>query len=287
MQDELLAKAEKALKKLAPGALALLNTAAKRCCNKTYVELLAEMRLPAILSLLKSIYGEGPGLDAAICIFVARPLVEIFGLETKPRVLAKLILEERWEELYRLLGITPREEAVIRPQDYLEIFSCTYAAEIIAVRAYELLAKAVNDPLVAGTALYISKESEQHASVVLMLARELGLEVPEGFEEAVLRCSDVHVREYAELVKELERKLNEIKDSAVHVAEYFEKLVGLEHVAGEERYSRTMFPLITLLFTDERREIVSSLVELIISDEKYHEELAKSIAKYLRSINTS
>ena len=277
---------ERALKKIAPGALAVLNMLAQKHYNRSYIDLLAEPCLPAVKKLLETIYDKRASLETAICIFVSRPLIEALHLSIEPRQLTELILNEKWGETYKVLGLQMRATTPM-PGEYSNILVCSYAIELIAARAYDILSRATEDPLVAGISRYISNESREHAYAVKLLGEVINVTVPDSLDKALTLCSDAHVRDYARLLNELEEKLASTEVSIPEIANYFDKLAGLERIAGEERYMRTMMPLITMLVSDEKRTIIRRLVDLIVCDEEHHEELAKTIAEYLRSKETS
>ncbi|BEP16721.1 hypothetical protein PYJP_00730 [Pyrofollis japonicus] len=272
------------LKRVAPGAFTALDMAARRCCGTSFPRLLVEGRFSEAKELLKKIYSSETGLRTALLIFVAKPLVELLGLDKKPEELAEAMLRDDWSRVYEILGLMTKPYRGVE-EDVGEMLLCIYAAEHLAVKAYLLLGDllARRDPLLSSVSSYIGLESKAHMEAVKGIAARLGASLPEG-EEAAEKCPDPEIKRLADYVQELEEKTKQpssIDSAESLLAEAFRVLAGLEKLTGEEKYTQLLLPLMKTLFRGDEGQLVSMLIDNIVKDEEFHEEAAKTLSRLI------
>jgi hypothetical protein len=272
------------LKRVAPGAFTILDMAARRCYGTSFPRLLAEGRFPEAKELLKKIYSSETGLRTALLVFIAKPLVEVLGLDEKPEELAEAMLRDDWSRVYEVLGLVAKPYGTLK-EDVEKTLHCLYAAEHLAVKAYLLLSDLLQekDLLLGTVSSYIGLESKAHMEAVKGIAARLGIALPGG-EEAAEKCPDPEIKRLADYVQELEEKTKQpssIESAESLLAEAFRVLAGLEKLAGEEKYTQLLLPLMKTLFRGDEGQLVSMLIDNIVKDEEFHEEAAKTLSRLM------
>ncbi|MEM0347044.1 MAG: hypothetical protein QXV93_05265 [Zestosphaera sp.] len=165
-----------------------------------------------------------------------------------------------------------------------DVLICAERFEGLVARFYSELSKKVEDEFLSTVFKWVSVESLNHAELMSSILKFLNLHYVE------VDCSAVVGEPWVTVMELFEKIVKTDKADSRVVSELLAGMKILEKFVGEETYGKLLYPLIKKLIIEaseksrdlRRIEILSTIVDELIEEEKYHEKLADLISDLLK-----
>ncbi len=174
-----------------------------------------------------------------------------------------------------------------------EIIRCSIWLEELTVMLYEKLSEKTQEPYISSLLLLIAKQSKSHAEALRSLRSLLGFRYEDRTD--LSDCAKL-IGEPAKSTMNLIKELDKIEIiTGENYGEIVKKLEFIEGAVGEETYTKLLIPALKNIILEcstidrKNKELLDSLWELykmildiIVEEEKLHEEIVKTIYNIYR-----
>ncbi len=161
-----------------------------------------------------------------------------------------------------------------------EFLYCSYVLEERVARAYENVAKLVDDELISCLLSFIARDSSKHAECFRAICKCLFGDMKDHFES----CEQVWGEAWKILTVDAEKFLDKREISREELASLINGLTTLESFAAEEYLTVLHVKLVELMAEEMKTGLdqFKVVLEWIVEDEERHEQILKMIENLLR-----